>query len=350
MGRLALKRLVYGAMRRTHVHRIFGCLAPSRGAFLMFHRVVEELPEAGFHPSLQFMLRAETLTQIIQTVQACGFEIVDLDEAARRLREKDPRRFACLTFDDGYRDNAELAQPICAAQGVPMATYVTTGFIEGSDPIWSHGLEALIERCDEIVLRGADQERRLPCRSPAEMHRSFEDIAQLLQRATRERRTEIYSQLHADHGVDIAAMSNELAMSWEQLEEFSKRPGVTIGGHTVSHPALAALERSEALAEIEDCRQLLAARLARPIRHVAYPYGDPTTTGKREFEICQELGVETATTTRHGLVPWAGKPDFHALPRIPTDPFESADTMAVKLSGLPASLQGLRQRVRGRTA
>jgi hypothetical protein len=30
-----------------------------------------------------------------------------LDEAVRRLREGEERRFACFTFDDGYRDNVE---------------------------------------------------------------------------------------------------------------------------------------------------------------------------------------------------------------------------------------------------
>ena len=51
----------------------------------------------------------------------------------RRLTERDfRRRFVCLTFDDGYRDNLEYAYPILKKYEVPFALYVPTSFPTGS--------------------------------------------------------------------------------------------------------------------------------------------------------------------------------------------------------------------------
>ena len=35
-----------------------------------------------------------------------------------------------ITFDDGYRDNLTLAQPVMEREGVPFTLFVTTGGME----------------------------------------------------------------------------------------------------------------------------------------------------------------------------------------------------------------------------
>ena len=53
-------------------------------------------------------------------------------EAERRIAEGDAsRKFANLSFDDGYRDTLEVALPVFAARRVPMTVYLTTGFLDG---------------------------------------------------------------------------------------------------------------------------------------------------------------------------------------------------------------------------
>ena len=41
------------------------------------------------------------------------------------------------------------------------------------------------------------------------------------------------------------------------------------------------------------------ARIGRPVRHFAYPYGKATDAGSREFALAKECGFETAVTFRH---------------------------------------------------
>ena len=43
---------------------------------------------------------------MIAQLRRSGLDLISLDEMHRRMTERDfRRRFVCITFDDGYRDN-----------------------------------------------------------------------------------------------------------------------------------------------------------------------------------------------------------------------------------------------------
>ena len=97
---------------------------------------------------------------------ARSVDIVSLDEMHRRLIERDfRRRFVCLTFDDGYRDNLRYALPILQKYDAPFALYIPTSFPDGFGELWWLTLEAAIARSHRIslVMDGAD--RRYDCDS-----------------------------------------------------------------------------------------------------------------------------------------------------------------------------------------
>jgi glycosyltransferase involved in cell wall biosynthesis len=62
-------------------------------------------------------------------------------------------------------------------------------------------------------------------------------------------------------------------LSWESARRLADG-GITIGAHSVSHAALAALAAEDAEREVRESRAELERRLERPVRHFAYPYGN----------------------------------------------------------------------------
>ncbi len=59
-----------------------------------------------------------------------NFNVVPLAEIVQRLETGAPfDRHIAITFDDGYRDNAEIAAPILSRYGLHATFFVTTGFI-----------------------------------------------------------------------------------------------------------------------------------------------------------------------------------------------------------------------------
>src|SRR5205085_1443710 len=65
------------------------------------------------------------------------FNVLPLKEALARLREgRLPMRAACITFDDGYADNATVAAPILRRHGLPATFFIATDFIDGGE-MWN---------------------------------------------------------------------------------------------------------------------------------------------------------------------------------------------------------------------
>ncbi|MCB9880822.1 MAG: polysaccharide deacetylase family protein [Planctomycetes bacterium] len=340
------KQLLYSAFYRTGLFRWFG--RKRNGAILMLHSVVEAHPAREFHPNRQFMMTKEVFEELLESFVAFGYEFVTLDEVVNRLRtDRMDGKFVCLTFDDGYRDNLEIAWPICAKRGIPMAVYVTTGIVDRTDPAWWYGLEEWIATRERIVCNLSGRLDVVETATLAEKESAYESIAMRLQRARPSERKAFYEDALAREGIDFARYSDDVAMTWDELRTLASEPLVTIGAHSISHCALSRLPHAEMRHEIAGSRSMLERQLKMPIQHFAFPYGDPSTVGTREFSACRKLGFTTATTTRHSMLASIDVHGLHQLPRIPTDPFESRQTLAVKLSGLPGRFKQLRDRLRG---
>ena len=105
-------------------------------------------------------------------------------------------------------------------------------------------------------------------------------------------------------------------MDWRELAQLAADPLVTIGAHTVNHPMLAKLPADAARAEMDLSRSVIEAALSRRPQHLAYPFGDATTAGPREFAAAAALGFKTAVTTQPGVIFAAHRERLTALPRI----------------------------------
>jgi peptidoglycan/xylan/chitin deacetylase (PgdA/CDA1 family) len=88
--------------------------------------------------------------------------------------------------------------------------------------------------------------------------------------------------------------------------------------------------------EIAESKELLERRLGRPVRHLAYPFGDASAVGPREFRLACQAGYVTAITSRpaHVFPDHAAHP--HALPRISVNGlFQNTRALRALLSGVP---------------
>ena len=95
----------------------------------------------------------------------------------RRLTECDfRRRFVCLTFDDGYRDNLQHALPILRRHGAPFTLYVPTSFPDRAGELWWLTLEAVIAKRSRIALTMDGEDRRYDCDTPEAKYELYEHI------------------------------------------------------------------------------------------------------------------------------------------------------------------------------
>jgi peptidoglycan/xylan/chitin deacetylase (PgdA/CDA1 family) len=162
---------------------------------------------------------------------------------------------------------------------------------------------------------------------------------------------EVIGDLARRAGVDSETPSDGLFMDWSEVIQLSRHPLATIGAHSVTHRRLALWSEGEARAEMAASKALLEARLGIEVKTFAYPVGDPTSAGSREFDLARELGFATAVTTRPGMLFPEHAQRLTALPRVSVNGrWQKANALEVLLSGAPFWLWngggGLRRRKR----
>ena len=87
-------------------------------------------------------------------------------------------------------------------------------------------------------------------------------------------------------------------------------------------------------------------RLGQSVRHLAYPVGDPTSAGPREFAMAREIGYASAVTTRPGVVFPAHRDHVLALPRLSVNgDHQSLRSLDILLSGTAFAIWNRGRRV-----
>ena len=156
----------------------------------------------------------------------------------------------------------------------------------------------------------------------------------------------IVGDLAARAGIDGAAMVASLCMDWREIVELSRHPLATIGAYTISHKMLAKWPMGVARQEMLGSKQRIEEKLGAPVRHFAYPVGDPTSAGAREFALAAELGFASAATTRPGMIFPAHRGHLTALPRVSVNGnWQDGGYFEVLMSGAPFALWNRGRRV-----
>lgn len=283
----------------------FAGSAANRLSILIFHRV---LPQADpLFPDEIDALRFDT--QLSQ-MKHC-FNFISLGEGVRGLQAgKLPPRAACLTFDDGYADNAEIALPILQRHGLAATFFVASGFLDGGR-MWNDTVIELIRRApDRIDLRAAGH-GQFDLATLAQRKAAIQALLNALKYLPLAQRLE---QVGALRALVAAALPENLMMTSEQVR-LLHRAGMEIGGHTVNHPILARMDSAGARAEMADGKAALEQIIRAPVRLFAYPNGRPGQDYLPEHAaMAKALGFDAAVSTSWGSARPGG--DLFQLPRF----------------------------------
>jgi peptidoglycan/xylan/chitin deacetylase (PgdA/CDA1 family) len=272
---------------------------------LIYHRV---LPEPD--PLLPGEPDATTFASQLDVIGRL-FNVLPLAEAVRRLRAGElPPRTACITFDDGYSNNCEVALPILKSRAMPATVFVAPGFLSGGRMFNDTVIEALRRASGELDLsregfgRHALQDDAARVRAIA----SILPVIKYLPQAERVRRADAIAERVG------AELPDDLMMTEEQVRRLH-RGGVGIGAHTVNHPILANVDDATARQEIFESKAWLADMIGAPVTTFAYPNGGPAKDyTARDVALAREAGFELAVSTAWGSATAATDP--LQVPRI----------------------------------
>jgi len=325
----------------TGMHHVMRPLVGGVGAILTLHHVRPRRPDA-FQPNHLLEVTPEFLERFLRRLKTSALDVITLDEMHARFFSGDfKRRFVCITIDDGYKDIARYAYPLFKQFGLPFALYIPTSFPDRLGELWWVALEAVIARNSRIGMLINGESSFFDCATVGEKRELYDQIYHYLRSMkTEEELRRVVRDLAARHKVDMAALCRDLCMDWQEIAALAADPLVTIGAHTVNHNMLKKMEDEAAVRfEMEMSRSVIQAALGKRPEHLAYPVGDPTSAGPREFRVAAELGFKTATTTRPGVLFKAHRDHLTALPRISVNgDFQQQRYLKVLMSGAATAM------------
>jgi peptidoglycan/xylan/chitin deacetylase (PgdA/CDA1 family) len=305
-----------GALYFSGAHVLLRPIFSGVGAIFMLHHV-RLAREAEFAPNRHLEVAPEFLRAMLIHLNSRGIDIITIDEMHQRLSERDfSRRFACFTFDDGYRDNRDYALPVMREFNAPFTVFVTSDFAEGRGRLWWIALEMVIAKASTINVVIGGTPARFDTGTVAGKQAAFERLHHWLRSLSEHDVKREIDALCARQGVDQARICSDLCMSWDELKEFASDPLVTIGAHSITHCNLAKQSMEMASHEMSTSRARIESALQREVVHLAYPYGDKIAAGPREFELARNAGYKTAVTTRPGMIFSESGRHLTALPRV----------------------------------
>lgn len=315
---LSKRSLAAQALETLGCRRILQ-LAPSwRGLLILNYHRIGESRHSLFDRELWSATTEDFDRQVRAVVQ--DYDVIglsELDDVLRTLRG----RFVMMTFDDGYLDNYTDAFAVLKNYRVPATFFVTTGFLDHSTIPWWDEIAWMVRTSPLKELPDNPWTGMpIPFDEP-DRQRVIKRLLSLYKRLDGSRTTDYLEDLARllRSGRCPPQLGHELWMTWPMLREM-RQAGMTIGGHTVTHPVLANLTPAEQECEIATCQRRLVEELGEPIEAFSYPVGGRTSFTCETQSILQRLGFRWGFTYLGGHISHPGC-DRYALQRaaIETD-------------------------------
>ncbi len=83
-----------------------------------------------------------------------------------------------------------------------------------------------------------------------------------------------YPAVFAIHTSSVGVNAGRTHVTWEQLRIMASDPLITISCHSKTHPVLTKISDKQLYQEVVESKEILEAKLNRPIIYFTYPYGN----------------------------------------------------------------------------
>ena len=319
---------VYGqTIARLTKHRVILCYHNVGAAGRGWLGASRSIPVAEFEAQMRWL--------------KANVDVVSLDQITTDSGAL-ARHQVAITFDDGYLNNVETVMPILQQLELPMTWFVASQFVDDAQQLpWWDMIDLLMQQSTGSVEFGEPEIRgvfdlALP-QDRSWLNRSLRAIIKQTPSARRDVIIEELAQQVARH-VEIPANA------FARPEEIAaiEWPGLELGGHTVSHPNLAACDESARREELQAGKLRLEQISGRPLNWFAYPFGGPDTFDAASAAAVRQCGFRGAVT----LVPGTVSPhsDAYMLPRVAISPKMSLAVFKARVTGAPLFARSQRLR------
>lgn len=245
-----------------------------------------------------------------------------------------PPHAAVITFDDGYNDNLINAYPVLKAFDLPATIFLTTDFIDSSQPFYWDVVAYAFEKSpkDNANFPLLGNRHWTDMESRKEIMDDWIAQVKLLPESDKKKNVDqLPNILHVSIPDDLSA---GLALTWSGIRHLNKN-GIEMGSHTASHPILTRISLDEVKAELEKSKYRIETEIKSPVTSFAYPNGQHNDFNEDIVKLVRRTGYHIAFTLLQGPTRYTSvRKNPHTIRRIFLSYKDSFPKFVGKLMGL----------------
>jgi peptidoglycan/xylan/chitin deacetylase (PgdA/CDA1 family) len=275
----------------------------------LFHRVSNE-PDLMW-PPMKPSLFSEIISHLTRK-----FSVVPLEHYLDNPGDfQSKRNLATVLFDDGYKDNIEMAVPILSQHKCPASFYVVTDCIDNNIPTWTYII-------DNVILKTKKQRLELGYDFVPEKYKSLllklndlsnpevKEVKPWLKKLPNPQRLLIIRSILSQ--CDDVQMPDNKMMNWNDIRQLDS-DGFIIGSHSHTHPMLASLQNeSEITEELKLSAQRIQQELGKNPQTISYPVG---SYDERVVNLSVQEGYQYGLAVKQQFFS-PGKDNVFKIPRV----------------------------------
>lgn len=249
------------------------------------------------------------------------FTVISIEQLIEKIESNQviDKKYAVITFDDGYVDNYTAAFPILKKYRTPAAFYIATDYLDEPHIPWWDEIAWLIRNSQVNSIQLTSWQEPVDISSGTiidKVRTVLRVIKQENDRTMEDKIAELAKICQCNMPLEVRSIP--LFMNWQQAKEMSDN-GMHIGSHTLSHSILSHLSPDAQREEISLSKTKIESFLDKEVSSIAYPVGGKSAFTQVTQQLACKAGYKLAFSFIPGVIYSFNESNRYQLMRLPVD-------------------------------
>lgn len=249
-------------------------------------------------------------------------QVISMDDVVKMYDSSNHSKenLVAITFDDGFKNNFEIAAPILDDFNFKATFYITSGLIGTNKLFWVDQLENSINHYKKSNFKIVLNDEIFDFKTKTKFNKInalnfIKKYCKQIENTEKNRVVEYVNNLCEGETFKTKNISNYEIMNWKDIKKINQEKNFIIGGHSLKHDLFSKIEtESQLKQDIETSIELIQNKIGHKTTHYSYPEGQSIHFNKKTIKILKGNGIRCCPTAIDGTND--GSEDLFSLKRI----------------------------------
>lgn len=249
-------------------------------------------------------------------------QVISMDDVVKMYDSSSHSKenLVAITFDDGFKNNFEIAAPILDDFNFKATFYITSGLIGTNKLFWVDQLENSINHYKKSNFKIVLNDEIFDFKTKTKFNKInalnfIKKYCKQIENTEKNRVVEYVNNLCEGETFKTKNISNYEIMNWKDIKKINQEKNFIIGGHSLKHDLFSKIEtESQLKQDIETSIELIQNKIGHKTTHYSYPEGQSIHFNKKIIKILKGNGIRCCPTAIDGTND--GSEDLFSLKRI----------------------------------